>query len=70
MSAERGPRLFMIAGEPSGDLLGAALLRGLRALGQSPARLRGVGGPAMAAEGLVSRLPMQDLSIMGEVLAA
>ncbi len=60
-----GPRLFMIAGEPSGDLLGAALLRGLRELGQAPSRLKGIGGPAMAAEGLVSRIPMEELSVMG-----
>lgn len=61
----RGPRLFMIAGEPSGDLLGAALLRGLRELGAAPSRLKGIGGPAMAAEGLVSRIPMAELSVMG-----
>jgi lipid-A-disaccharide synthase len=55
----------MIAGEPSGDLLGAALLAGLRDLGRTPSRLKGIGGPAMAAEGLVSRLPMEELSVMG-----
>ncbi|TPE53935.1 lipid-A-disaccharide synthase [Amaricoccus solimangrovi] len=55
----------MIAGEPSGDLLGAALLRGLRELGRAPSRLKGIGGPAMAAEGLVSLFPMSDLSVMG-----
>lgn len=63
--ARRGPRLFMIAGEASGDLLGAALLRGLRELGEPPSALEGVGGPAMAAEGLASRFPMAELSVMG-----
>jgi lipid-A-disaccharide synthase len=59
-----GPRLFLIAGEPSGDLLGAALIAGLRAL--VPAvRLEGVGGPAMAAEGLVSLFPVEELTVMG-----
>lgn len=58
-------RLFVIAGEPSGDLLGGALLAGLRELCAAPPRLEGVGGPAMAAEGLASRFPMQELSIMG-----
>ncbi|PZQ49406.1 MAG: lipid-A-disaccharide synthase [Rhodovulum sulfidophilum] len=65
MSGGAGPRLFIIAGEPSGDLLGAALLRGLRELGAAPSRLKGIGGPAMAAEGLVSRIPMEELSVMG-----
>lgn len=63
--AKRGPRLFMIAGEASGDLLGAALLGGLRELGEAPSALDGIGGPAMAAEGLTSRFPMAELSVMG-----
>lgn len=58
------PRLFLIAGEPSGDQLGAALIAGLRALAPGVA-LEGVGGPAMAAEGLASRFPMEDLTVMG-----
>ena len=57
-------RLFIVAGEPSGDLLGGALIAGLRELAPG-LRLDGVGGPAMAAEGLVSRFPMQELSVMG-----
>ncbi len=60
-------RLFLIAGEPSGDLLGAGLLAGLRDLCATAPRIDGVGGPAMAAEGLASRFPMQELSIMGLV---
>jgi lipid-A-disaccharide synthase len=59
-----GPRLFLIAGEPSGDLLGAALIAGLRALAPG-ARIEGVGGPAMAERGFVSRFPMEELSVMG-----
>ena len=56
--------LFLIAGEPSGDRLGAALMAGLKAL--SPGvRFSGVGGPLMQAEGLVSLFPMEDLSVMG-----
>jgi lipid-A-disaccharide synthase len=59
-----GPRLFIVAGEPSGDQLGGALIAGLRTL--APAlRVEGVGGPAMAAEGLASRFPMEELSVMG-----
>lgn len=57
-------RVFVIAGEPSGDLLGGALLAGLRKL--DPAlQIAGVGGPAMAAQGLESRFPMSELSVMG-----
>jgi lipid-A-disaccharide synthase len=59
-------RAFLVAGEPSGDRLGAALLAGLKEL--SPGIVfDGVGGSAMAAEGLSSRFPMRDLSVMGIV---
>jgi lipid-A-disaccharide synthase len=57
-------RLFLIAGEPSGDRLGAALLEGLHALGAAFA-VEGIGGPGMAAAGLRSRFPMDELSVMG-----
>ena len=59
------PRLFLVAGEPSGDMLGAALIAGLRTLCGEGLRVEGVGGPAMAAEGLASRFPMRELSVMG-----
>ncbi|RRH75066.1 lipid-A-disaccharide synthase [Falsigemmobacter faecalis] len=55
---------FVIAGEASGDKLGAALMAGLTArLGPLP--YQGVGGPLMEAGGLVSLFPMEELSIMG-----
>ncbi len=57
-------RLFLVAGEPSGDALGAALMAGLRTLAPG-VRFDGVGGPMMAAEGLASRFPMAELSVMG-----
>lgn len=57
-------RVFLIAGEPSGDKLGAAVMAGLRALCPDVA-FDGVGGEAMAEEGLRSRFPMSDLSVMG-----
>ena len=57
-------KLFLIAGEPSGDRLGAALMAGLKTL--SPGiSFAGVGGPMMQAEGLVSQFPMAELSVMG-----
>ncbi|WP_349037848.1 lipid-A-disaccharide synthase [Pseudotabrizicola sp. 4114] len=58
--------LFLIAGEPSGDRLGAALMAGLKSL--SPCvQFNGIGGPLMQAEGLDSLFPMEELSVMGLV---
>jgi lipid-A-disaccharide synthase len=60
-----GPlRLFLIAGEPSGDRLGAALMAGVRTLVPG-ASFEGVGGPLMQAEGMQSLFPMEELSVMG-----
>ena len=59
------PRLFLIAGEPSGDLLGGALLAGLRELCGPDLAINGVGGPEMAAQGMPSLFPMEELSVMG-----
>jgi lipid-A-disaccharide synthase len=59
-----GPlKLFLIAGEPSGDRLGAALMAGLTSL--TSVEFSGVGGPLMQAEGLDSMFPMEELSVMG-----
>lgn len=57
-------RVFIIAGEPSGDKLGAALMAGLHELAPQT-RFEGVGGDAMIRAGLESRFPMSDLSVMG-----
>lgn len=57
-------RVFLVAGEPSGDNLGAALMAGLKALVPG-VTFDGVGGPRMQAEGLASRFPMDELSVMG-----
>ncbi|WP_417626827.1 lipid-A-disaccharide synthase [Pararhodobacter aggregans] len=57
-------KLFLIAGEPSGDALGAALMAGLKALVPGVV-FEGVGGPLMQAEGIQSLFPMEELSIMG-----
>ncbi|WP_019956393.1 lipid-A-disaccharide synthase [Yoonia vestfoldensis] len=57
-------RVFLIAGEASGDKLGAALMAGLKTL-RPDVTFDGVGGPLMQAEGLVSRFPMDELSVMG-----
>ena len=57
-------RLFITAGEPSGDRLGAALIAGLKQL-SGGVELSGVGGPLMRAEGVESLFPMDELSVMG-----
>ncbi len=57
-------KVFLIAGEPSGDLLGGALMAGLKSL-RSDMAFEGIGGPAMAEEGLASRFDMSELSVMG-----
>ena len=57
-------RVFLIAGEPSGDRLGGALMAGLKTL-VPDVSFDGVGGAEMQAQGLVSRFPMDELSVMG-----
>lgn len=57
-------RVFILAGEPSGDKLGGALMAGLRDLGPDVS-FEGIGGPDMAAQGLESRFDMSELSVMG-----
>ena len=59
-------RFFLIAGEPSGDRLGAALMAGLKTL-HPDISFSGIGGPLMQAQGLQSLFPMEELSIMGLV---
>lgn len=56
--------VFLIAGEPSGDRLGGALMAGLKTLAPDT-QFQGVGGATMTAEGLSSRFPMDELSVMG-----
>ncbi|MEM8775108.1 MAG: lipid-A-disaccharide synthase [Pseudomonadota bacterium] len=58
-------KVFIIAGEASGDRLGAALMRGLKSL--KDVEFSGVGGPLMQAEGMTSLFPMEELSVMGFV---
>lgn len=57
-------KFFLIAGEASGDQLGAALMAGLKTL-DPQAEFVGVGGPAMQTQGLESLFPMDELSVMG-----
>jgi lipid-A-disaccharide synthase len=61
---KRRLHIFIIAGEASGDNLGASLMRALKA--QHPdMEFSGVGGMRMAEAGLRSLFPMEELSVMG-----
>lgn len=62
-----GPLIYLIAGEPSGDLLGGRLMAALKARTGGAIRFAGIGGEAMRAEGLDSLFPMTELSVMGLV---
>ena len=57
-------KLFLLAGEASGDRLGVELMRGLRQL-KTDVRFRGIAGPEMQSEGLDSLFDMAELSVMG-----
>jgi lipid-A-disaccharide synthase len=57
-------RVFVIAGEVSGDKLGGALMAGLRQL-RPDVTFAGVGGAQMQAQGLTSQFDMNELSVMG-----
>jgi lipid-A-disaccharide synthase len=58
-------RVFLIATEESGDRLGANLMKVLRQRLGDAVRFEGVGGRAMAREGLESLFPIEELSIIG-----
>jgi lipid-A-disaccharide synthase len=63
MSAAGPLSVFLIAGETSGDRLGAPLMRSLSA--RADMRFQGVGGEEMAAAGLKSLFPIDELAIIG-----
>jgi lipid-A-disaccharide synthase len=58
-------RVFLIATEESGDRLGANLMKVLRQRLGDAVQFEGVGGRAMAREGLESLFPIEELSIIG-----
>ena len=61
------PLVYLIAGEPSGDLIGARLIDALRELTGGRVAFAGIGGEAMRAEGMDSLFPQKDLAVMGLV---
>lgn len=59
--------VFLVAGEPSGDLLGARLMAALKEKTGGAVRFAGVGGPLMEAEGLASLFDIREIAVMGLV---
>ena len=60
-------KIFIIAGEDSGDKLGSAIIDGLREVTDIPPKFVGIGGNGMISRGLESIFPMSELSVMGFV---
>jgi lipid-A-disaccharide synthase len=58
-------RIFIVAGEHSGDLLGGKLMAALKAKSDTPILFSGIGGETMEAEGLRSIFPLSDVAVMG-----
>jgi lipid-A-disaccharide synthase len=59
------PFIYIIAGEPSGDALGGALIAALKRRTDGQLRLAGIGGERMREQGLDSRVPLADLAVAG-----
>jgi lipid-A-disaccharide synthase len=68
MTASSDPhtlKIFIVAGEHSGDALGAKLIAALKMARDGPIHFSGVGGEEMAHEGFVSLFPIEDVAVMG-----
>ncbi|MBM6581446.1 lipid-A-disaccharide synthase [Microvirga sp. BT689] len=66
MAESKALTIWIVSGEESGDQLGAKLMRSLKArLGADRVSFGGVGGHAMAKEGLSSLFPLEEIAVMG-----
>jgi lipid-A-disaccharide synthase len=61
------PLIYVIAAEPSGDVLGGRLMAALKERMGGAVRFAGIGGERMAEQGLKSIVPLQELAVMGLV---
>ena len=64
-------KVYLVAGEPSGDKLGAELMAGLKSCAPYELDFCGVGGFLMEEQGLTSLFPISEIAVMGigEILA-
>ncbi|WMV38955.1 hypothetical protein MTR67_032340 [Solanum verrucosum] len=58
-------RVFIVAGEVSGDTIGSRVMGSLIKLSPLPVRFAGVGGKMMSKQGLNPLFPMEDIAVMG-----
>lgn len=58
-------RVFIVAGEVSGDSIASRLMACLKNLSPFPTRFAGVGGVMMSKQGLKSLFPIEDIAVMG-----
>ncbi len=65
MTTSNKVRIYLIAGEPSGDLLGSRLMRSLRKKTNNNVEFYGIGGDTMEGEGLKSLFDISELAVMG-----
>ena len=67
MIDDDAPLIYLMAGEASGDILGAGLMRSLKSMTDGRLRFAGLGGDAMEAEGLKNLFPISEMAVMGIV---
>ena len=66
MSSTKSIKVYLIATEPSGDVIGSNLIRSLKKLNGKRVQFFGIGGPKMTKAGLIKSLfPINELSIFG-----
>ena len=63
--ASRPLKIFLVAGEHSGDALGGKLIHTLKKQHAAPISFAGVGGEEMIHEGFASLFPIEDVAVMG-----
>lgn len=63
--SKAAPLVYLIAGEPSGDLLAGRVMAALRDMTDGQVRFAGIGGETMREQGLESLFPQADLAVMG-----
>src|SRR6185437_442032 len=64
-AAAAAPFIYIVAGEPSGDALGGALIAALRQRVGTQLRVAGIGGEQMQQQGVASLVPLDELAIAG-----